>query len=184
MILGYEWMKQTDAGTLGRVTTYEKPLQAGLYMGGSPPATKEELLGFFEHIEAELDRSGFFNPPEKRPSMVQNLRTMFSRMGATEQEVRTLRGIVKARGRGPQAIPTAIIGQVMPRYAHQAMRSAAQAEARQQANSNKSTQRAGQKGLEIWGRARKRASAGVGGSLLAGAAAPRAGPDQGAQRNR
>jgi tRNA/rRNA methyltransferase len=28
--------------------------------------------------------------------MVQNMRTMFTRMGATEQEIRTLRGIVKA----------------------------------------------------------------------------------------
>jgi tRNA/rRNA methyltransferase len=35
---------------------------------------------------------------------VDNVRTMFSRMGATEQEVRTLRGIVatlaKGKGRG------------------------------------------------------------------------------------
>ena len=28
--------------------------------------------------------------------MVHNMRTMFTRMGATEQEIRTLRGIVKA----------------------------------------------------------------------------------------
>jgi tRNA C32,U32 (ribose-2'-O)-methylase TrmJ len=28
--------------------------------------------------------------------MVRNIRTMFTRMGATEQEIRTLRGIVKA----------------------------------------------------------------------------------------
>jgi tRNA/rRNA methyltransferase len=28
--------------------------------------------------------------------MVQNMRTMFTRMEATEQEIRTLRGIVKA----------------------------------------------------------------------------------------
>ena len=35
-------------------------------MGDDRPATKEELLGFFEHIEAELERLGFFNPPHKR----------------------------------------------------------------------------------------------------------------------
>ena len=54
--------------------------------------------------KAELDRLGFFNPPHKRAQVVRNLRTMFSRMGATEQEVRTLRGIVatlaKGKGRG------------------------------------------------------------------------------------
>jgi tRNA/rRNA methyltransferase len=53
-------------------------------------------MGFFEHLERELEAAHFFKPPEKRPSMVQNMRTMFTRMGATEQEIRTLRGIVKA----------------------------------------------------------------------------------------
>ncbi|HRN89777.1 MAG TPA: RNA methyltransferase, partial [Hyphomicrobium sp.] len=57
--------------------------------------------------ESELDRLGFFKPMEKRPSVVQNLRTMFTRMELTEQEVRSLRGIVatlalgKGRGRKP-----------------------------------------------------------------------------------
>jgi tRNA/rRNA methyltransferase len=96
LLLSYEWMKQTGGGTLGRVTTYEAPLQAGLQTRGSPPATRSELTAFFEHIEQELDASGFFTAPEKRPSVVQNLRSMFVRMGATEQEIRTLRGIVKA----------------------------------------------------------------------------------------
>ena len=96
LLLAYEWMKQSGGGTLGRVTTYENPVAAGLNTRGSPPATKAELVGFFEHLEAELDRMGFLNPPHKRPTMVQNMRSMFSRMGATEQEIRTLRGIVKA----------------------------------------------------------------------------------------
>ena len=100
---GYEWMKQTDAGTLGRVTTYEAPLQPGLRTRGSPPATREELIGFFEQLEGELDRGGFFTAPEKRPSVVQNLRSMFTRMGATEQEIRTLRGIVKALAGGKRS---------------------------------------------------------------------------------
>jgi tRNA/rRNA methyltransferase len=96
LLVGYEWMKQTGGGTLGRVTTYEEPLQPGLRTRGSPPATKEELIGFFEHLERELESGDYFKSPEKRPSMVQNMRTMFTRMGATEQEIRTLRGIVKA----------------------------------------------------------------------------------------
>ncbi|KAB2911468.1 MAG: RNA methyltransferase [Hyphomicrobiaceae bacterium] len=95
LLASYEWMKQAGGGTLGRVTTYEAPLQPGTRDRGSPPATKEELMAFFEHLERELEAQGFFNPPEKRPSMVQNMRTMFTRMGATEQEIRTLRGIVK-----------------------------------------------------------------------------------------
>jgi len=96
LLMAYEWMKAADTGTLGRVTTYEAPLRPGLRTRGSPPATREQLIGFFEQLEAALDRSGFFTAPDKRPTVVQNLRTMFVRMGATEQEIRTLRGIVKA----------------------------------------------------------------------------------------
>ncbi len=103
LLIAYEWIKQTGGGSIGRVTTYETPLTLGEQTRGSPPATKQQLTGFFEHIEAELDAQGFLNPPHKRPTMVQNMRSMFSRMQATEQEVRTLRGIVKAlvHGKGP-----------------------------------------------------------------------------------
>ncbi len=96
LLMSYEWMKRAGHGTLGRVTTYEQPVEAGLRLRGSPPADREELMGFFDHLEGELDATGFFSSPEKRPSMVRNMRTMFTRMGATQQEIRTLRGIVKA----------------------------------------------------------------------------------------
>lgn len=58
------------------------------------PATKEELLGFFVHLERELDACGFLRLRHKRPIMVRNLRALFQRAGLTEQEVRTLRGVV------------------------------------------------------------------------------------------
>jgi tRNA/rRNA methyltransferase len=107
LLVAYEWMKQTGGGTLGRVTAYEAPIAPGLHTRGSPPASREDLIGFFEHIERELDASGFFTAPDKRPSVVQNLRSMFVRMGATEQEIRTLRGIVKALAhpKGPRRNP-------------------------------------------------------------------------------
>lgn len=107
LILGYEWMKGHGAASLGRVTTYERPLETGLYLNEDRLATRETLQGLFTHIESELDRLGFFNPVEKKPTVVHNLRTMLLRMGATDQEVRTLRGIVatlangKGRGRKP-----------------------------------------------------------------------------------
>jgi tRNA/rRNA methyltransferase len=71
-------------------------------MGSDRPATKAELSGLFEHLESELDRLGFFNPQHKRPTVVENLRTFFLRANATDQEVRTLRGIVAtlAQGKG------------------------------------------------------------------------------------
>lgn len=100
LLIGYEWMRQHDRASLGRVTTYEAPIATGLNVGSSRPATKEELLGLYEHLENELERLGYFNPLEKRQTMVRNIRSMLARMDATEQEVRTLRGIVSALAQG------------------------------------------------------------------------------------
>jgi tRNA/rRNA methyltransferase len=100
LLVSYEWLKLTKQGTLGRVTTYETALEPGLRLRGSPPASKEELLGFFGHLERELERLGFFNPPHKRQTVMRNIQSMFGRMGATSQEVRTLRGIVATLSMG------------------------------------------------------------------------------------
>ncbi|HEY6921069.1 MAG TPA: RNA methyltransferase, partial [Methyloceanibacter sp.] len=59
-----------------------------------------ELFALFEHLESELDQTGFLYPAEKRPSMVRNIRNMFHRMRASDQDVRTWRGIVAALTRG------------------------------------------------------------------------------------
>ena len=66
------------------------------------PAPQAELLGLYEHLERELEASGFFYPPEKTPSMVRNLRVIFARAGLSTQEARTLRGVITAltKGRG------------------------------------------------------------------------------------
>jgi tRNA/rRNA methyltransferase len=67
---------------------------------GPPPADGAAMLGLYEHFERELEAAGFFHPPEKRPSMVQNLRSALGRAGMTDQEVRTFRGVVTALSRG------------------------------------------------------------------------------------
>ena len=51
-------------------------------------------------MERELDDAGFFHPPEKKPSMVQNLRSALARAQFSDQEVRTFRGVVTALSRG------------------------------------------------------------------------------------
>jgi len=76
--------------------------------GRPPPAFREAapvadqgmLDGLYGHLEGELETAGFFHPPEKKPSMVRNLRAIFARSGLNEQEVRTLRGVVTALSRG------------------------------------------------------------------------------------
>ena len=49
---------------------------------------------------ASWRRPGFFPPPEKRASMVRNLRVAFGRAHLSDQEVRTLRGVVTALSKG------------------------------------------------------------------------------------
>jgi tRNA/rRNA methyltransferase len=93
LLIGYEWLKLKPRGGLGRQTQTEAGSRAGLDLG-SPPATKEEVLGLIEHLESELERTDHFRPPEKRPIMMRNLRSVFERMTLSQQEVRTLRGIV------------------------------------------------------------------------------------------
>ena len=83
LLIGYEWFAAGD----------ETP-PAQLATGHSRPATKERLIAFFEHIEEALDDSGFMRNAEKRPSMVRNLRNLFQRAQCTEQELRTLHGVV------------------------------------------------------------------------------------------
>ena len=58
------------------------------------------MLGLYQHLEAELDAAGFFHPPEKRPSMIRNLRVALSRARLTDQEARTFRGVVTALAKG------------------------------------------------------------------------------------
>ncbi|MGB0631664.1 MAG: RNA methyltransferase [Alphaproteobacteria bacterium] len=88
LLIGYEWFQATAPETLGEVTRK-----------GGQAASQQELLGFFEHLETELDDCGFLFPPEKRPRMVRNIRNIFTRAGLSEQEVKTLRGIVAGLSR-------------------------------------------------------------------------------------
>jgi tRNA/rRNA methyltransferase len=67
-----------------------------------PPAPHSELEGLFLHLEAELAHGRFYHPEDKAPLMRQNLRNTLLKARLTEQEVRTLRGVIKALtvGRG------------------------------------------------------------------------------------
>jgi tRNA/rRNA methyltransferase len=100
LLFAYEWRKLVNPESLGRQLP-DAPQGAGQRFKASRPAERHELLGLFEHLERELDLCGFLFPPEKRDTMVNNIRTMFTRMAPTEQEVRTLRGIIKNLRRGP-----------------------------------------------------------------------------------
>jgi tRNA/rRNA methyltransferase len=84
VICAYEWSKKS-----GQVV-------AGSYEEADPKASKKELISFFEHLEGELDKKGYFRTEARKPSMVETMRNMFQTAGFTSQQVQTLRGIVKS----------------------------------------------------------------------------------------
>jgi tRNA/rRNA methyltransferase len=91
LLVAYEWFQsgniEIDGHVGGRARLGEKE---------EPYATNEDLVHLFNHLESELDRSGFLRPPEKRPNMVKNLRNIFQKARLRDQEVRTLRGVIKS----------------------------------------------------------------------------------------
>jgi tRNA/rRNA methyltransferase len=93
LLFGWEWRKAVAA-----------PEPTEFVPAISPPATRDELVHLFDHLERELDVAGFFFPPEKRTHTVRNLRNLLVRAALTQQDVRTLHGVVtslaKPRDRG------------------------------------------------------------------------------------
>ena len=84
LLVAYEWFQAgLDATPPAKMTR-----------GAEAPASKDKLIGFFDHLERELDECGFLRVAEKRPTMVRNIRNMFQRAGLTGQEIQTLHGIV------------------------------------------------------------------------------------------
>jgi TrmH family RNA methyltransferase len=83
MVLAYEWW-----------TAAEPTPPRALMTNETRVATKGELENFLSHLVDELDACGFLRNLPKRPGMVRNIRHFFERGEVTEQELRTLHGVV------------------------------------------------------------------------------------------
>jgi tRNA/rRNA methyltransferase len=85
LLMAYEWRRQSELGSV-------LPFSGGI----GETAPRDELLGLFGQLETTLDRTGFFKTADKRPTMITNLRAIFTRAGLTAQEIRTLRGVISS----------------------------------------------------------------------------------------
>ena len=90
MLLCYEWFRAADVTPSVRID--HGPI--------AKKATREEMFQLFEHLENELLVSGFLYPPSKETPMIRNLRALLNRADLTDQEVRTLRGVIVALAKG------------------------------------------------------------------------------------
>jgi tRNA/rRNA methyltransferase len=87
-IMGYEWFKATGSGL-----PFAAPEK-------SAPARKQQIGAFLANLEKALDDVEFFRPPEKRATMLINLKNIFARMQPSQQDMQTLSGIVTALADG------------------------------------------------------------------------------------
>lgn len=89
LLMGYEWFKCAKSGQLPFAATTR-----------SERASHEQVRAFFETLVSELDRVEFLRPPEKRDTMIVNLRNIFVRMEPSKQDIQTLHGAIKAIAEG------------------------------------------------------------------------------------
>lgn len=83
ILVAYEWSKHV---------ALESPPSVEL----DPPAPQEELDGMIGQLDAMLDESGYYFPPDRVPATKRTLRGLLTKPGWTSQELRTLRGVLSA----------------------------------------------------------------------------------------
>lgn len=85
ILVAYEWFKAADV--------LPEPAGAQAHQGPAEHAALEHLVLAFD---AALDAAGYYHPPSRTASSKRTLRNMLTRPGYSEQEVRTLRGMLAA----------------------------------------------------------------------------------------
>jgi tRNA/rRNA methyltransferase len=97
LLTAYEWFRAGDTTPPARLEhspIHRKP-------------TRLELIDLFDHLERELEASGFLFPPEKHDAMARAIRATIHRACLTYQEVQTLRGMLVALAKGKHRPPKA-----------------------------------------------------------------------------
>lgn len=84
LLLAYEWMRQNPQDF------------SPLVNESVPPATHKDLEVFLTRLEQELEDARFFRTEKLLPIMKRNIRNIFTRADITDQELRTLHGIISA----------------------------------------------------------------------------------------
>lgn len=97
MVCGWEWRmallaSQSDAGT--GLASDGRALPAA--------ASIRDRDYFFARLEEILEEQGFFTSPEMAPVVKRNLRSFFTRAAPSDQELRTLHGILTLLTREPR----------------------------------------------------------------------------------
>ncbi len=90
MLGAYEWHK------IAKSNDYSQSEPPALNPNDSFPAPQGEISSFIERLENDLEKRRFFRTPEMKPTVMVNIRNIFTRTDITDQELRTLHGILSA----------------------------------------------------------------------------------------
>lgn len=83
LLIGYEWMRHGVEVPASELRSNE-----------SDVATRQHLMSFVDRLIAELDETGFLRVAQMRPAMIRNIYALLYRTQATDQEVRTMHGML------------------------------------------------------------------------------------------
>lgn len=84
VIIGYELFKNQTSP------------EAIFHYGETCPAPQAQLDHFLSYLEESLDETHYWRVPSKKDLMWRNLKNIFTRFHATEQDIQTLRGVIKS----------------------------------------------------------------------------------------
>jgi tRNA/rRNA methyltransferase len=85
LLVGYDWFRHAVSAT--------PPIAL---MAEDEPASRAALLAMFEDLEQRLAGAGYFRNDAKVAIMKRNLRNILHRFALGEQDVKTLRGVIRA----------------------------------------------------------------------------------------
>jgi tRNA/rRNA methyltransferase len=89
-IIGYEWFEN--------FSQIEK--EQRVYLGATQQAYQKDLKAFLDSLEKHLDETNFWRVPVKKPVMWRNLTNFFSRIDLTQQDLKTLYGVIDTLRKG------------------------------------------------------------------------------------
>ena len=88
LVMAYEWFQNLHDSCNQKIELNITPDTA--------PAKRKDFDSLITHLERELDESGFFTSPEKKPTTLRKIRNLLVRAQSTEQEIKTLHGIINS----------------------------------------------------------------------------------------
>jgi tRNA/rRNA methyltransferase len=84
ILIAYEWSKHEALA----VPTEGEPAE--------PRATQEQLEGLIGQLDEALEASGYYHPPDRKPTTRNTMRTILSKAGWSNREIQALRGMIRA----------------------------------------------------------------------------------------